>query len=311
MTDLLDLEVQKKENLHLIMIPGFLSEQPSYSQWIKDYSHLVYQNDTSDQVQSKRLWDQLDPLSAFDARGWEEILKIFVIEHKLAMSVEVFNWPAQSIFSVLFDQIKNMRHQWASISSMQQLSKMILFNTANKIQKIWSEAYQAASDCSILLTEQCKYHISQGKKVYVIGHSLGGMMLLKSATQWQAHGIDLTQIKGSAWAPAITRKETDFSVLSTLNHPIEIVYSEHDKVLKHLFALGKLPPLSGIPLLDLPVILIALAQRDPQEMALGYLGSDPIYQAHDLNVSHLSLGHLDYLYYLPQLWSLSRVLPSI
>ena len=128
MTDLLDLKVQKKESLHLIMIPGFLSQQPSYSQWIKDYSDIIYQNDMTDHSQSKTLWDQLDPLSAFDERGWKEVLQLFVAEHQLPMSVEVFKWPSQSIFSVLFDQIKGIHHHWKNIKHSQQLSKIVLYS---------------------------------------------------------------------------------------------------------------------------------------------------------------------------------------
>ena len=312
----------------LIMIPGFLSEKPLNQSWIKQYTHRVHtlhsfpSNHTSshatysqqDQQQQKtidQLWDELDPFSTFDARGWQKLLETFITERQLDLSVEVFQWPSYSVLTLLFEQIKSLLKQWKDVTDIRQLPKNIILQSTKDIQAVWTQAYQAAIDNSASLTAQCAHDLAQGYTLYIIGHSLGGTMLLNAAQQWSQQGLDTSKIYASAWAPALARKDMEYQNLLRLHHPVEIISSHYDLVLKYLFILGQSTQLSGIALLDIPQIILTLLSKQLDNKAVGCVGVDDLYQSHHINLSHLMMRHLDYLPRLPQVWSASKVLPSL
>ena len=106
----------------LIVVPGFLSEKPSYG-------HALPTNID---------FDKIDPLKMFDARGWQILIEHFVQEQQLLLDVEVFVWPSHSIFNLLFDQLKVLQNHWKSLVNIKDISKSFLIQGAQQIHDIWS-----------------------------------------------------------------------------------------------------------------------------------------------------------------------------
>ncbi len=131
-------------------------------------------------------------------------------------------------------------------------------------------------DNAVLMADLISNHIneiiksipnSSTKDIFLIGHSLGGRIVLNTTSQPSDY------IKGGlALAPAISQYEFNSPVLDSL-----ITCSDHDFILKYLYPLAK---------------EATVRKHKGPEIAIGYAGC--LQHELEINLDHLKMGHLDY-----------------
>ena len=294
---------------HVLLVPGFLTEPPAWSmskRRSKKTSPLI------DRINI----DHLDPMSTWDARGWTEALRLALPEE---VSLETIDWPSQSLISLIQDVLAPLLRHPLNISQLKRLPTGVLSQTLIALQEMWSQATLATDIASIELADDISARLqsTQGEAhpptFDLIGHSLGGRVILKVCERLQAQDLpsaQLDRLRWSAWAPAVRLDQLKFKEFSRLSYPPEVMFSAHDHVLKYLFPLGGLAPLTGLPIIDVPRALLAMTHQPPERRPLGLVGP-PDETCLALDMSSLQFGHFDYFLDIPLLLKRSQTLSKI
>ena len=183
---------------------------------------------------------------------------------------------------------------------------------AREIQQTWRRAEREADASAERLYQEVATQLQAepSRPVYVIGHSLGGRITLRLAELIAQRPLE-GEVHISAWAPAIKSDALNWEALCALPSPPEVLFSEHDAVLRYFFKLGDVS-LSGFPFVDLPMLSIQLIK---DSKALGLTGDVPAPHAYPaerlVNISERKVGHLDYLTVATELIAASPLLKPL
>ena len=230
---------------------------------------------------------------------FSELVDIHLTEKQISqqlpehVTLDMFIWPSGHILqlmSELFAQIK-----WNSVT---RDFKSLITQTGKELiqssHRAWRSARNAADDESRDLLDHILNRVTQGQVLHVIGHSLGGRMILRAmetdneSRKAVLNLVEKKQLTLNAWAPAITNLDLHFENLSVQYYP-ELIYSQNDWVLKNIFPLGELP-YPAEPLIDIPWNVLKHS-RSNRYHALGY---DPTTYSPNRTVQ-VELTHLDYI----------------
>ena len=280
----------------LVVIPGFLTEPGSLSKAI---------------TQSR--FAHLDPTSALDERAWLSVTQASVDSD---VSVEVMSWASQSVFRMLGEVIMPIIERSLSLASLTQRVDTQLIRAAFKVKEVWSDAVAQSEEAVNRLV-----HLIQtspdDEELYLLGHSLGGRIVLKSmmaiAGLEEAHlnSTPYTYPKVSVWAPAISQREVNWELLSTVDLPPEIFFSRADLVLKLCFPLGQ-APIKNLGPLELLKITSTIFDRAQQAVGLnGPIDLTHLRYTPTLDLSDQAMTHLGYLWALDDLIGQSVYLSSL
>ncbi len=241
--------------------------------------------------------ERLDPLRAVDGRAWRDELTR-VIPPRAAARVEVFSWSSEAISTLL---IKIIAPFLKGPKDLSRLAPKALLQIATQSKSAWHRAEEEADGSASRLALHLRdlRAANPHAPIYVIGHSLGGRMALRACALMAEERAPIPELHVSAWAPAIDTKEVPWEQLAALPLPPEVVYSGADQVLKTLFRLAT-STLTGVPLIDVPTALAALALGPD---AAGLVGPPEGRYPRELctDVSGEHIGHLAYLSELPTL----------
>jgi hypothetical protein len=296
---------------HVIIVPGFLTEpigqrfaqdrpSPSEGGTIDDLLKPLFNLLPMDKLES------LDPTKALDARAW-------VLEMRGAIdpqhSVKCFEWASESLVELLINTVRHLMTLKGALTKASALS--MATQLAREIQQTWRRAEREADASAERLYQEVATQLQAqpSRPVYVIGHSLGGRITLRLAELIAQRPLE-GEVHLSAWAPAIKSRALNWEELCALPSPPEVLFSEHDAVLKYFFKLGE------ISLTGTPLDLLTLGKQLVKDSdALGLTGDVPAPHAYPakrlVNISERKVGHLDYLTVATELIATSSLLKPL
>ena len=256
----------------LIIIPGFLTDSHALAKAHKASSLNEY-----------------DPTAQLDHRAWQKELKNLCHQE---VQVQTLQWDSQSPVELVSSGLKIFVDY---IRLPLGLPHKILA-LAQTLHDSWSKAI---NESDLVYHDLCRLveKASQDSEVTLLGHSLGGRIALKALSQLAREGRLKRLPQVSAWAPAITIEDLDWSLLETLAQPPEICFSQEDLVLNYLFPLGQAAPLNGDST-DLLNLLQTFALRTNEQRALGHIGPPdraPLLQELSHDYTAKKMRHLNYL----------------
>ena len=306
-----------KEGDHLLIVPGFLTEQasPNLSSTSGQLEKIVHQ---VDQYASKR--GRRAPFEILDVRGWQNIANQSTLS---SVSTELFHWPSQNLIKIIQNQLfPFFKDTFTSIQTPHTLSQAS-YKRLIQFHATWSQALTDADQSIPRLYQHIQKHLSRlppSYSIIILGHSLGGRIILK-AFDLCRQKLDVKQfnrLQWVAWAPAIIQNELPASFFSSTSslklqkNQLELSYSDHDHILRYLFPLGRIS-LSGVMGLDLAQIaLIMLKESKKPSQVIGAQGIlNPPLNFQQINLSHQGIGHFDYLPYFQTIAQQSPILKPL
>ena len=257
----------------LIIIPGFLTEPHSLARQEQDSALSC-----------------LDPSAVLDRRAWSVVMNQLCHEN---VDIVSFHWASQSAIELLWSTLGPI------LSKAQHLSfdflKSQLLKSAGDIHDAWTHACQEC-DAQVPNLHRLIVEKSSMSDVYVLGHSLGARLALKTLNH-QMKSSQRLAYRLSAWAPAISQKDLDWSFLAQQHFVPEIAYSQADLVLKLIYPIVQSFRPSG-HILDILSLVRSLLNQDDEKKAIGYIGpphSIPKISQFSLNLSAQHVRHMTYL----------------
>lgn len=176
--------------------------------------------------------ESIDPTRALDGRAWLNAVTSIVQED---VHVEVFEWESMSVEAILI-RILLLKSRPDGLTSSRGALDPKWLRMAQEVFERWMSVFQECEN----VTDQLRHKISgypPSTQLYIMGHSLGGRLVLNAAQSMPQSQI--SSIKMSAWAPAMYQDEFDWDRGARLPFPPEIIFSRHDYILKFLFPLGQ------------------------------------------------------------------------
>ncbi|MAD60860.1 MAG: hypothetical protein CMH49_04980 [Myxococcales bacterium] len=273
----------------LIIVPGFLTEPHSLARQEQDSAMSC-----------------LDPSAVLDRRAW-----LVVMNQLCHEDIEVINfpWASQSLIELLWSTLGPILGRSRQLSF--EFIKSQLLKSAGGIHDAWTQAHQEC-DAQVPHLHRLIVEKSSVSDVYVLGHSLGARLALKTLND-QAVTSKPLNCRLSAWAPAISQKDLDWSFLAQQRFIPEIAYSQADLVLKLIYPLGQAPRPSG-HILDILNLSASLLNQDERKKAVGYIGpphSTPAVKQFSHDLSLQAVSHLAYLPAAGHLFRSSRYLKDL
>ena len=257
----------------LIIVPGFLTEP-----------HFLARNDQGSVI------NHLDPSSVLDRRAWSISIKQICHE-----DVEIinFHWASQSVIDLLCSTLGPLLIKSRHLSF--DFLKSQLLQSAREIHDAWTTACHEC-DAQIPNLHSLIGDYSKLGDVYVLGHSLGARLALKTLNKQKDH-TEPFNYRLCVWAPAISQGDLNWSFLEQTKFIPEVMYSQADLVLKLIYPLGHASRPRG-HLLDIFSLAGSLMNRVQGQKALGLIGppsSSPQIKQLSLDLSPQNIRHLTYL----------------
>ena len=296
--------ITQDTSTELIIVTGFLTER----------------NAASKALQGSAL-ESLDFTAVLDSRAWLSVARSIT---RAPVEVSSFEWANQSLFHMISEVLDpfayllpRRRGRATPPPSRQRLDYSVL-ESSLKARAVWNEAIAQSAPAARALSEHLERALSESAgEVHVIGHSLGGRVVLQALTLLiETCGPEITRrLKVSAWAPAIARREVSWDILARSINAPEIVLSRADIVLRVLFPLGQLTArdLNPITLLKLAPALLSGENEveGPLQRAVGYSGPPEMWLRPERSVIDVSAQSITHLGYLPAFEYVMRQSPEL